>query len=76
MTFEEYKKELTQKVFNFIKAYDELNTLFVDNEDFDCNDFICDDYPFEKSFDEYFLKLSDWDMKIKENLEHYKKTKK
>lgn len=72
MTFEEYKKQMKLRLFNFIQAYADLQALF-ENDEFDCNDFICEDYPFELSFDEYLIKLSDWQYSIEVKLENYKK---
>lgn len=72
MTFEEYKKQMKLRLFNFIEAYSDLEALF-ERDEFECNDFICDDYPFEKSFDEYLIAIMDWKNSIEENLEKYKK---
>lgn len=65
--FENFKDKLMHKLENFQKAYNELSEFFEQEEKFDCNDFICDDYPFEKSFDE--IQVSDWVYTVEEKLE-------
>lgn len=57
MTRKEYEETLMKRMYAFLKAYDDLVELF-DGEEIDCNDYITDDYPFDKSFDE--INVSDW----------------
>lgn len=64
--FESYKIELLNKLNCFKEAYENLKSFF-DNDDFDCNNYICDNYPFDKSFDE--LNISDWINSVEKNLE-------
>lgn len=60
-----YKMQLLAKINSFKEAYNDLKTLFESDAD-DCNKYICDNYPFDKSFDE--LNISDWINSIEENL--------
>ena len=68
MTKTEYKKQMEERMNNLINAIEDLENLF-EEEDFECNDFICDDYPFEKSFDEYLIPVMDWRDATMKNLE-------
>ena len=70
--FEKYKDNLLAKVIQFRRAYEELRDFFDSEEEFECNDFICEDYPFDKSFDEY-CNITDWQYAIQEKLEEYEK---
>ena len=72
MTKAEYKKQMEERMNNLINAIEDLEDLF-EEEGFECNDYIQDDYPFEKSFDEYLIAISDWKNSIEEKLEKYKK---
>lgn len=67
--FNNYKAKLLAKLLQLKNAHDELKAFFDEEEDFDCNDFICDDYPFEKSFDE--INIDDWIYAIASNLIKY-----
>ena len=67
---EEYKEKLSKALNKFLESYNELKELFEDDDN-DCNDYICNDYPFEKSFDEYAI--SDWVYATEENLKKGKK---
>ena len=69
--FEKYKENLLAKLLQLKNAYDELNEFFDREEEFDCNDFICDDYPFDKSFNE--LAIADWTYTIEDKLNEYEK---
>ena len=70
MEFNEYKEKLSKALNKFLESYNELKELFEDDDN-ECNDYICDDYPFEKSFDEYGI--SDWVYATEENLKKGKK---
>lgn len=72
MNFKVYKSEFLKKLNNFIRAYEDLEAIF-ENDEFDCNNFIVDNYPFEKSFDEYMQNLGDWQESIIENLNKFEK---
>ena len=67
MTKEEYKELMHQRMHNLYSAFSKLQELF-ENDEFECNDYICDNYPFEMSFDEYAGKVSDWHVSTMENL--------
>ena len=69
MNFKEYKEQFILKLNNFIRAYEELEEVF--ENDIDCNNFICENYPFEKSFDEYLTRLYEWQESIMQNLDNY-----
>lgn len=49
--FELYRLELKLAMNQLMSAWGRCNELFLDSR-FDCNDFIVDNYPFDKSFDE------------------------
>ncbi len=68
MTKAEYKKQMGERMNNLINAIEDLVDLF-EEEDFECNDYIQDNYPFEKSFDEYLIAVMDWRDSTLENLE-------
>ena len=70
--FRLYRLAIQKRLENFIKAYEELEAIF-ENDEFDCNNFIVDNYPFEKSFDEYMQNLGDWQESIIENLNKFEK---
>lgn len=56
---DDFKKVLIEKMEAFKKAYEDLLEVFLDCE-FEANDYIIENYPFEESFDEYYLKISEW----------------
>ena len=68
MKREEYEKELKETMQELKKVWKKCLEVF-DNCDFDCNDYIVENYPFNSSFDE--MNVEDWcDTivdKIKEN---------
>lgn len=64
-----YKEKLIILLENLQQAHEALRELFDEEETFDCNDFICDDYPFEKSFEE--INIADWIYSISKNLAKY-----
>lgn len=64
--FSKYRIELQNKLRNFQESFNELKENFEDTDLFDCNDFICDNYPFEKSFDE--IMVDDWINSINDKL--------
>lgn len=68
MKREEYEKELKETMQELKKVWKKCLEVF-DNCDFDCNDYIVENYPFNSSFDE--INVEDWcDTivdKIKEN---------
>ena len=45
---------------NFMKAYEELNEYWSADISGETDAMNNDDYPFELSFDEYYLKISEW----------------
>ena len=57
MNREEYEKELKESMENFKKVWKKCLNLF-NSCDFDCNDYIVENYPFESSFDE--INVEDW----------------
>lgn len=76
MKEEIYKQKMTSALIDFQNAYNKLVELFNDCDN-DCNNYICDNYPFEKSFDE--IPVDDWvnstidnlDKKIKDSDTYY-----
>ena len=64
--FPAYQSEMLKQLSNFEKAYKKLDAIFTNEILFDCNDFICDDYPFELSFGDH--NISSWIENIKNNL--------
>lgn len=65
--FRQYRENLLAKLYQFKNAHEELVEFFEDNENFECNDFICNDYPFDKSFNE--LAIANWVNTIEEKLD-------
>ena len=63
-----YKEEMKKRMENFKKAYEDLVELFED-EDNEANDYIIDNFPFEKSFDEYLIGIYDWVNSTEEKLD-------
>ena len=53
---------------NFFKAYEELNEYWSADTTGETDIMNNDDYPFELSFDEYYLKISEWIESAKEKL--------
>lgn len=51
MNKNEYKEELKAAIQDFKNSFNRLVELFGDADN-DANDYICDEYPFDKSFDE------------------------
>lgn len=52
----------------FKEAYEQLNTYWNEDISGETDAMNNDDYPFEKSFDEYYLKISEWIESTKEKL--------
>lgn len=57
MKREEYEKELKETMQELKKVWKKCLEVF-DNCDFDCNDYIVENYPFNSSFDE--INVTDW----------------
>ena len=68
--FKEYKKKMLEGFSKFMEAYDNLVEIFYDDE-FECNDFITKNYPFERSFDD--LCIGHWRDTVEEKLNAYEK---
>ena len=66
--FNEFKYNLLNEVNNFKKSFTALKEIF-DTSDIDVNKFICEDYPFDKSFEE--LHISEWCDSINRCLDAY-----
>lgn len=66
--FPAYQKTLLSLIENFKTDFDKLNTLFTDYILIDCNDFICDDYPFSLSFGDH--NIFTWVESIQTNLKN------
>lgn len=61
-----FKHNFINALENFKRTYDDLKDIFV-SSDIDLNQYIVNNYPFDKSFEE--LNIDDWINSIKENLE-------
>lgn len=57
MNQEEYEKELKESMEDLKNVWKKCLNLFY-NCDFDCNDYIVENYPFDSSFDE--VSVEDW----------------
>ena len=57
MKQEEYEKELKESMEDLKNVWKKCLNLFY-NCDFDCNDYIVENYPFDSSFDE--VSVEDW----------------
>lgn len=66
MKKEEYEKELNASMLDLRKAWIRCSLIF-GNIYYDCNDYIVDDYPFDKSFDD--MDVINWIDKVIENIE-------
>lgn len=63
------KERVLEAVRNFVDAYDKAEEAFSEYPG-DINDLISEEYPFEKSFDEYGCRMQVWEGKVKDAVFH------
>lgn len=63
------EERVLEAVRNFVDAYDKAEEVFSEYPG-DINDLISEEYPFEKSFDEYGCRMQVWEGKVKDAVFH------
>lgn len=66
-------KQLLEAVIKLQKDFENIEEI-INEHVLDSEDILCDDYPFELSFDEQLNKVIDWKLSIKEKVEQQEKT--
>lgn len=66
-------KQLLDAVTKLQKDFDDIEEI-INEHVLDAEDILCDDYPFELSFDEQLSKVINWRWSIKEKVEQQEKT--